>query len=184
MGLRDVRVSVRAILHGQGSQGNRQSGLSCGKKSKPCVRHVCYGMRPGPQVVRAAIETWWWCRRAGHDVRHPPPWRRGQWSWQRMRRGWSDRDTWNLDSYLAHVISGSVTHLRDHGRGYSGEQNGANEQQWHDILTQIAEPLSRDWDRVNEDEAPEQNRERKERELGDQQDALRLMAQWFHHLWD
>ncbi len=101
-----------------------------------------------------------------------------------MRRGWSDRDTWNLDSYLAVVISGSVAYLRNHGHGYPGEENGADEQQWHDILTRIAEPLSVDWDRIIDGETPAQCRERQERELAEQRQALRLMAQWFHSLWD
>ena len=117
-----MRVSVRAILLGQGSQGKPPVRLILWKEVEAMREARLLRHAARPAVVRAAIETWWWCRRAGHDVRHPPPWRRGQWSWQRMRRGWSDRDTWNLDSYLAHVISGSVTHLRDQGRGYPGEQ--------------------------------------------------------------
>lgn len=31
---------------------------------------------------------------------------------QRGRRGWSDRDVWSLDHYLAKVIAGSVAHLQ------------------------------------------------------------------------
>lgn len=33
--------------------------------------------------------------------------------WYRGRRGWSTRDVWGLDSYLAEVISNSVKNLRD-----------------------------------------------------------------------
>jgi hypothetical protein len=101
-----------------------------------------------------------------------------------MRRGWSDRDTWDLDGYLAQVISGSVTHLRDHGHGYPGEEQGADEQEWHDILTRIAGPLSLNCDRTVDGETSAARRERQERELTEQQEALRLMAEWFHHLWD
>lgn len=39
-----------------------------------------------------------------------------------MRRGWSDRDTWSLDGYLAGVICGSVAYLRDHGHTYPGRR--------------------------------------------------------------
>lgn len=136
-----------------------------------------------PKPARAAVEAWWWSRRAWRSTWRPPPWRRLRWKWQRMCRGWSDRDTWSLDSYLAQIISGSVTHLRDHGHSYPGEEQGADEQQWHDILTRIAEPLSMDWDRIVDGEPAEARRERQERELAAQQDALRLMAEWFHHLW-
>ncbi|MBO0816741.1 MAG: hypothetical protein J2P30_16575 [Actinobacteria bacterium] len=137
-----------------------------------------------PAAVRAVIEAWWWCRRAWRSTWHPPPWRRVWWNWQRMRRGWSDGDTWSLDAYLAGIISGSVAYLRDHGATYPGEENGADEQQWRDILTRIAGPLAVDWDRIVDGENPEQCRERQERELAAQQEALRLLARWFHHLWD
>ena len=82
-----------------------------------------------------------------------------------MRRGWSDLDAWNLDRYLAHLISDSVTHLRDHGHAYPSEEHGANEQQCHDILTRIAAPLSLGWDRIVDDETSERRWERQEREL-------------------
>jgi len=65
--------------------------------------------------------------------------------------GGSDRDTWNLPSYLARAISGSMTHLRDHGHGYPGE-GGADERQCHHILTRITDPLSADWDRIIDSE--------------------------------
>jgi hypothetical protein len=95
-----------------------------------------------------------------------------------MRRGWSDRDTWSLDWYLAGVISGSVAYLRDHGHTYPGEENGAGKQQWHDILTRIAGPLSVNRDRIIDGETPAQRRERQEHERAEQQEALRLLARW------
>lgn len=185
-------MGIRSILPGRASP-NRQPARDCRKTSSQRLisweelkaaeedRRQRHAARPAP--VRA-IEAWWWCRCAWHATWQPPAWKRLRWNWQRMRRGWSDRDTWNLDSYLARVISGSVTHLRDHGHGYPGEESGADERHWHHILTRIADPLSADWDRIIDGETPAQRRDRQERELAEQQEALRLMAQWFHHLWD
>jgi len=179
-----MRVSLRAILRGNRSSGEQPIRLIPWEEVK--AEHEARLLRHAarPATLRAAIETWWWCRRATRDLSHPPAWRRLQWNWQRMRRGWSDRDTWNLDAYLARVISASVTHLRDHGHGYPGEEQGASEQQWHDILTQIAGPLARHTDRLIDSETPAQQHERQHRELREQQDALRLLATWFHHMWD
>jgi hypothetical protein len=59
-----------------------------------------------------------------------------------------------------------------------------DKQQRHDILTQIAGPLSVNRDRIIDGETPRQWRERQERELAQQQEALRLLARWFYRLWD
>ena len=39
------------------------------------------------------------------------------WFFQRGKRGWADCDTWDLYSYLARVIKGSVKHLKDSKMG-------------------------------------------------------------------
>lgn len=36
---------------------------------------------------------------------------------QRGSRGWADRDTWSLDSYLANVLSYSLCYLKEHKHG-------------------------------------------------------------------
>jgi hypothetical protein len=146
------------------------------------ARQQRHAARPAP--ARAVVQAWWWCQRAWRSTWHPPLWRRLRWNWQRMRRGWSDRDTWSLDWYLAGVISGSVAYMRDHGHTYPGEENGADKQQWRDILTRIAGPLSVNRDRIIDGETPAQRRERQERELAEQQEALQLLAWWSCHLWD
>ena len=43
---------------------------------------------------------------------------------QRVIRGWSDRDTWNLDSYLLEILPEMINYLREHTHGYPGEYNG------------------------------------------------------------
>ena len=55
---------------------------------------------------------------------------------QRIKRGWSDRDTWELDYYLAKIIENSVYHLK---KNVHGRPCDLTEGQWIDILNQIAE---------------------------------------------
>ena len=45
-------------------------------------------------------------------------------AWQRMTRGWANRDTWNLDSYLLEILPEMVDYLREHSHSYPGEHNG------------------------------------------------------------
>ena len=45
-------------------------------------------------------------------------------AWQRATRGWADRDTWNLDSYLLEILPEMIDYLREHTHGYPGEYNG------------------------------------------------------------
>src|ERR1700678_910209 len=54
------------------------------------------------------------------------------WRRQRAKRGWADRDTWSLDSYIAKVISEMLVYLADHTHSYPG---GGSE--W---------PTPEDWD--------------------------------------
>lgn len=34
-------------------------------------------------------------------------------AWQRITRGWSDRDTWSLDTYLLEILPEMVDYLRE-----------------------------------------------------------------------
>ena len=39
--------------------------------------------------------------------------RRARWAWQRIRRGYSDMDWWNLDNYLDMILAGALVKLAD-----------------------------------------------------------------------
>lgn len=54
---------------------------------------------------------------------------------QRGRKGWSTRDTWSFDYYLAKVISEGVLHIKKYASGYP---SGLSEVQWTDILNKIS----------------------------------------------
>ncbi len=65
--------------------------------------------------------------------------RKPKWAWQRMRRGWSDRDVWSFDRYLAGVIAGGLDKLSD---GIS-HPSDLTAEQWEDLLDEIAGALLR-----------------------------------------
>jgi len=46
---------------------------------------------------------WWRVQRFFTDLKYLP--KEVKYFWQRGRRGWSDRDSWNFDTYLARIIS-------------------------------------------------------------------------------
>ena len=56
--------------------------------------------------------------------------------YQRGRRGWADRDCWNLGYYLSGVIQKSVDHLRKNNMGMPC---GLKEEEWDKILKDISE---------------------------------------------
>ena len=57
--------------------------------------------------------------------------------WQRGKRGWAINDTWGLDHYLADVIIGSVTHLRNNLHGYPGDDKAPTIEAWQAELDLI-----------------------------------------------
>lgn len=60
--------------------------------------------------------------------------------WQRSRRGWSDRDIWSFDYYLATTIRDAVRHwLTWPPSGHPGD--GETYEQWLHFLGQIADGM-------------------------------------------
>lgn len=57
-------------------------------------------------------------------------------AYQRAVRGWADRDTWSVDSWLCGVLPPAIEHLREHTHGYPC---GLTEEKWDSILSEIAE---------------------------------------------
>ena len=79
---------------------------------------------------------WWWVCRQVFNIRYLPKraYRFVVSPLQRVKHGYSDSDTWNLDIYLAHLIANSVKHLRDTSKSYPAF---ISEDDWHDIQTKI-----------------------------------------------
>jgi hypothetical protein len=63
---------------------------------------------------------------------------------QRGDRGWADRDTFDLDQYLAGVIAGSLRHLARTTHGWPGEgSRWASPQAWTDTVEAVADDFDR-----------------------------------------
>ena len=63
--------------------------------------------------------------------------RRKRWIKQRIKRGYSDRDVWSFDSFLAQVIAGGIRQVGRFG-GYPGSFE-ENPDQWTETLNFIAD---------------------------------------------
>ena len=98
--------------------------------------------------------------------------------YQRARRGYSYRDCWSLDSYLAEVIVGGIGVLREKSPGYPGNLQSMEE--WDAILAQIQKGFSliRDGDYVYWQEKERLAAEEKIKRAKD------LLMTYFEGLWD
>lgn len=74
-------------------------------------------------------------------------------------RGWADHDTWNLDSYLAEVLAGSLRHLAHRHFGcthefWDAEAKGDETHRWREWLLDKADWFEwyyRDKDGISDD---------------------------------
>lgn len=95
---------------------------------------------------------------------------------ERKMRGWSIFDAWSAEDHLLRLIGEMALHLRDHGHGYPAS---LTEEEWHDILTRIGEPLVEyvkdhyEWMYLSEDDPRTSASE-----------ALELFASWHADFWD
>lgn len=115
-------------------------------------------------IRRLVRDAWRW--------RHTP-----RWGWQRIKRGYSTRDLWSFDTFIAAVVADACENLRDNGHGYPCEMTV---DEWNDVLTRIAEPLKvwadEKFTTLTFDE--EMKRYEKARE------AMRLFADNLGSMWD
>lgn len=79
---------------------------------------------------------WWRFHRFLTDLRwlHKEP----IYAWQRARRGYSDRDLWSLDYYLAHILVGALPHYREHPKCYTPQaEDCISEDEWNRIIDEM-----------------------------------------------
>lgn len=55
-------------------------------------------------------------------------------AWQRVTRGWANRDTWDLDNYLLEILPEMIDHLRIHTHGYPGYGKFDAPEKWDKFL--------------------------------------------------
>lgn len=56
---------------------------------------------------------------------------------QRATRGWADRDTWNIDCYLAEIMPPMLRHFKETSISYPG--GDITEKMWDQILLELIE---------------------------------------------
>jgi hypothetical protein len=62
-----------------------------------------------------------------------------KYAYQRATRGWANCDTWDLDDYLEHVISGTLNYLADNHWGYPGNEKFPDDETWTKYLKDMAQ---------------------------------------------
>lgn len=99
---------------------------------------------------------------------------------QRGRRGYSDRDTWSFDHYLARVISGGTRHLAKHLSGYpsspfsKGKDKFNSTKEWRAVLLKLNKGF-KNYDK--DDWGSKKDR----KELAE---SMIIFVRWFQNLWD
>ena len=84
-------------------------------------------------------EIYYFCIRQLRKI--PQAIREVKWFFQRGKRGWSNSDTWEFDTYLAKVISEGIKHLKEINHGLPTYDEGKSEleaiNEWDCILNTI-----------------------------------------------
>ena len=57
-----------------------------------------------------------------------------KWAYQRITRGWCDKDVWNLDCWFLDVVVPMLKHLKETKHGYPAYMT---EEQWNHILDEM-----------------------------------------------
>ena len=67
--------------------------------------------------------------------------RQFKWAYQRVTRGFSDYDYWDLDTYLTQMLADSIEQLAIHTHGYPGTEEFPTYESWRDYLFDIVNKL-------------------------------------------
>jgi len=100
---------------------------------------------------------------------------------QRGRKGYSDRNLWNFDYYLAEIISNGLQELKEGLTSYPPEF--VSKKEWENVLDTIIEGFKEKLKACNcyygydITEYPDYDVEKIEK-------ALELFAKYFNYLWD
>lgn len=149
----------------------------------------------------------WFCYHIWHpvrrfiaDIRYWPKYLK--WRWQRMTRGYSDRDTWCLCMYLSKIIVGSVQQMKEQGRSYPASFYELGDEAavaaWHKVLDEIiwtyetsVKILSQDLIMPENDAAREELKKWKrcppvmtKEECTRYEQGIQFFVKYFFDLWD
>ncbi len=80
------------------------------------------------------MDIWWWKISGWWRNSRPRPIKSLKWISQRINRGYSDKDWWDFDQYLAGIIASACKKFRQNGMGYPSELTN---EEWNEILAKI-----------------------------------------------
>jgi len=127
----------------------------------------------------------------------------------RIRKGWSPNDIWNLEMYLSSIIGESLDFLASHHMGYPGNEPFETSEKWEDWLRAQAYPFKH-YLEDNDNENPfseefikcldidtldlisdelrknynETDRKIQEKKYQEVQKAMEELGKYWGHLWD
>ena len=119
-------------------------------------------------------ETFYWFYRLFYKIVDFP--KEVKWFLQRGRRGFSDRDIWSFDYYLAKVIHEGTKRLKENKSGYPSDMT---EEDWDQILGKISNGFGRLLEFSEDPELWDDKKVMAEIEEGKQ-----LLVKYFESLWD
>jgi hypothetical protein len=96
------------------------------------------------RIERAITPEPWWlgtAKKAKHYWTLGDALGVGEWWYDRARRGWGKRDVWNMNHYLARVLSEMLGTLADEAHGWPNKKYETFEE-WQDALRENAAALS------------------------------------------
>lgn len=104
--------------------------------------------------------------------------RKAKWAYQRVTRGYSDCDQWNLCEFLSRVIAPAVKQIRENNIGYPAS---LTEEEWEQILAKIEAGFraATDLYEMNYD-----GRDEADALEATFREGMDLFSKWFHSLWD
>jgi hypothetical protein len=80
-------------------------------------------------------------------------WRNLKAAWQRATRGYANRDTWNLDTWLLQVLPAAIKHLAKNCHGWPATDDFPTHEDWVSFLNNLANDL----EDCQDDEAENRN---------------------------
>lgn len=96
---------------------------------------------------------------------------------QRGRRGWADKDVWDVDYYLSKIIPPMITYLREVTHGHPAD---LSEKEWDEILEKIEQGFIAS-QRMQSSEYSIEEYEADEKIFNE---GMELLAKWYFGLWD
>ncbi len=106
--------------------------------------------------------------------------------WQRGKRGYADRDCWDLSGYLSSWMPEALRTMTDKkqggGNGYPGVKGAETFSKWNKIVDRMARGFEAD--RILQDEMIDRRTPRGRKLMRQRKKAFKLFEKWYDALWD